>query len=168
MVWQFTSFPSSRIAARPGFSWLGLQAPRAGCSGSGLEGYPSCPLGEDLGHRYYSNIEATLGELVVESSASLALQTMQWSRRRCSLSRLETSEKMSQAAFDLVLHDVNLAAVLVDISSSANFLVSKGAIPLSVPASGVHVEDASVGALTLGALAENLADIAESSIFRLR
>ncbi|KAF9239093.1 hypothetical protein BU15DRAFT_62114 [Melanogaster broomeanus] len=50
------------------------------------------------------------------------------------------------------------------ISSSANFLVSNGAILLSVPASGVLVEGASAGPLTLGALAEKLADIAESSI----
>ncbi|KAF9236625.1 hypothetical protein BU15DRAFT_76840 [Melanogaster broomeanus] len=69
-----------------------------------------------------------------------------------------------EAVFGLVLHDVDLAAVPVEISSSANFLVSNGAILLSVPASGVHVEDVSVGAVTLGALAEKLADIAESSI----
>ncbi|KAF9236616.1 hypothetical protein BU15DRAFT_76824 [Melanogaster broomeanus] len=136
-----------------------------GCSGSGQECYPSRPLAEDLGHQYYNNIEAILGELVVESSASLALQRVQWSRRRCALSRLETSEKMLQAAFDLVLHDINPAVFPVDISSSVNFLVSNGAILLSVPASGAHVEDANVGALTLGALAEKLADIAKSSIF---
>ncbi|KAF9233977.1 hypothetical protein BU15DRAFT_79539 [Melanogaster broomeanus] len=143
-IWQSTSSLLSRIAASPGFSWLGLQAPRAGCSGIGQECYPSCPLGEDLRHRYCSNIQAILGELVVESPASLALQRMQWSRRHVASSVL--------ASFDLVLHDVNLAAVPVDISSSANFLVSNGTILLSVPASGVHVEDASVGALTLESL----------------
>ncbi|KAF9231674.1 hypothetical protein BU15DRAFT_82116 [Melanogaster broomeanus] len=139
----------------PGFSWPDLQAPRAGCSGSGQEGYSICPLGEDLRHRYCSNIEVTLGELIVEFPASLALQKMQWSRR--GLKPRKDVESSVLASFDIVLHDINLAAVPVDISSSANFLVSNGAILLSIPG-------ASVGALTLGALAEKLADIAGSSI----
>ncbi|KAF9233975.1 hypothetical protein BU15DRAFT_66098 [Melanogaster broomeanus] len=149
-IWQSTSFPFSPIAASPGFSWL---------AAAGRNVIRAVLLGEDLRHRYYSNIQATLGELVVESSASVALQGMQWSRRGCSLSRLEIIgedvESSMLTSFDLVLHDVNLAAVPVDISSSANFLDANLLIlwsrtgPHALAASGVHVEDASVGALTL-------------------
>ncbi|KAF9236618.1 hypothetical protein BU15DRAFT_63877 [Melanogaster broomeanus] len=103
------------------------------------------------------NIVATLGELVeesgvvVRSSASLALQKIQTSRAGRSLSRLETLGKMLKAACSQV-----------DISSSANFLVSNGASQVGWSSShpmesdltafadsNAHAEDASMEVLTL-------------------
>ncbi|KAF9241407.1 putative nonribosomal peptide synthetase [Melanogaster broomeanus] len=180
-VWQSKSFPSS-LASLPAKASVGsvfkLLAQDAAAAGRKVIRAVDLAKTSDIG----MTLDATLGELVEEpgvvveyfcvastaEDADVKTRSLKHTHARSLALEAwnlgEDVESSVLASFDVVLHDVDLAAVPVDIASSANFLVSNGAILLSVSDSGVHVEDAGVEPLTLGALAEKLADIAESSV----
>ncbi|KAF9228933.1 putative nonribosomal peptide synthetase [Gyrodon lividus] len=180
-VWQSKSFPSS-LTSLPAQASLGsvfkLLAQDAAAAGRKVIRAVDLARTSDLG----TSLDATLEALVEESGvlveyfcvaktaedADAKTRLLKYSHARSlaleAWSLGEDVENTVLTSFDIVLHHVDLAAVPVDIASSANFLVSNGAILLSVSDSGVHVEDSSVEVLTLNALAEKLAGIAGSSI----
>ncbi|KIK92693.1 hypothetical protein PAXRUDRAFT_146735 [Paxillus rubicundulus Ve08.2h10] len=180
-VWQSKSFPSS-LSSLPAQASLGsvFKALVRDAAAAGRKVIRAVDLAKtsDIG----TSLDATLGELVEEAGvlveyfcvantaedADVKARSLKYTHARSlaleTWSPGEDVESSVLVSFDVVLNHVDLVAVPADIASSANFLVSNGAILLSVSDSGVRVEDSGVESLTLSALAEKLASIAGSSI----